>query len=107
MNPGKAVSIYNIPKLVKTAYYETFTPKNVKSGFSTPGIWPLNELAFSDDDFAPTGVYTSGNLESTPLNTPEQSLCNSQTTPNLYDPQTSGAPTTPHHQKQFDLTQQL
>lgn len=68
MNPGKAVSIYNIPKLVKIAYFESFTAKNITSGFRAPGIWPLNELAFSDEDFGPIEVYTSGNLEPMPAN---------------------------------------
>lgn len=66
MNPGKALTIYNIPKLVKIAYSESFTAKNITSGFNKPGIWPLNELAFSDEDFAPTEVYTSGNVETVP-----------------------------------------
>lgn len=66
MNPGKALTIYNIPKLVKIAYFESFTAKNITSGFNKPGIWPLNELAFSDEDFAPTEVYKSGNVETVP-----------------------------------------
>lgn len=78
MNPGKALSIYNIPKLVKIAYFESFSAKNITSGFSAPGIWPLNELAFSDDDFAPTEVYTSGNLENTP---PNQNISKNLATP--------------------------
>ncbi|XP_046972441.1 uncharacterized protein LOC124539186 [Vanessa cardui] len=63
MNPGKALTIYNIPKLVKIAYFESFTAKNIISGFNKPGIWPLNELAFGDEDFAPTEVYASRNIE--------------------------------------------
>ncbi|XP_046975376.1 MFS-type transporter clz9-like [Vanessa cardui] len=63
MNPGKALTIYNTPKLVTIAYFESFTAKNIISGFNKPGIWPLNELAFGDEDFAPTEVYTSRNIE--------------------------------------------
>lgn len=63
MNPGKALTIYNIPKLVKIAYFESFTAKSITSGFNKPGIWPLNELAFGDEDFALTEVYTSRNIE--------------------------------------------
>ncbi|KAG5866584.1 hypothetical protein JTB14_008158 [Gonioctena quinquepunctata] len=66
MNTGKALTIYNNPKLVKIAFFESFTAKNITNGFNKPGIWPLNELAFSDEDFAPTEVYTSGNLEHVP-----------------------------------------
>jgi transposase-like protein len=60
-NPGKTVTIYNIPKIAKLAYFEAFTAKNITSAFSSPGIWPFNQLAFSDEDFAPIKVYTSGN----------------------------------------------
>ncbi|KAG5869548.1 hypothetical protein JTB14_037165 [Gonioctena quinquepunctata] len=56
-NPGKTVTIYDIPKLVKTAFLESFTLKNITSGFSKPGIWPFNTLAFGDDDFAACGIY--------------------------------------------------
>ncbi|CAH2084120.1 unnamed protein product [Euphydryas editha] len=67
-NPGKTISIYNIPKLVKLAYMESFNFKNIISGFAKPGIWPFNQMAFSDEDFAPVSVYTSSNLENIPPN---------------------------------------
>lgn len=67
-NPGKTISIYNIPKLVKLAYFESFTAKNITSGFEKPGIWPFNEMAFSDDDYAPINVYSSNNPENLPPN---------------------------------------
>lgn len=60
-NPGKTINIYNIPKLVKLAYFESFTAKNITSAFEKPGIWPFNEMAFSDEDFAPIDVYASNN----------------------------------------------
>ncbi|XP_039759705.1 uncharacterized protein LOC120633562 [Pararge aegeria] len=60
-NPGKTINIYNIPKLVKLAYFESFTAKNITSAFEKPGIWPFNEMAFSDEDFAPIEVYASNN----------------------------------------------
>ncbi|KAG5867741.1 hypothetical protein JTB14_010151 [Gonioctena quinquepunctata] len=56
-NPGKTVTIYDIPKLVKTAFLESFSLKNITSGFSKPGIWPFNTLAFGDDGFAACGIY--------------------------------------------------
>ncbi|XP_063913884.1 uncharacterized protein LOC135130432 [Zophobas morio] len=67
-NPGKTINIYNIPKLVKLAYFESFTAKNITSGFEKPGIWPFNEMAFSDEDFAPTDVYASNNSVNVPPN---------------------------------------
>lgn len=56
-NVGKTLSIYNIAALTKSAFLESFTPKNITSGFSKPGIWPLNRLAFGDDDFAPIEIF--------------------------------------------------
>lgn len=79
MNPGKTVGIYNIPKLVRLAYYESFTAKNIISGFTKPGIWPFNEMAFSDDDFVPINVYISGN--------PKNTLDNQNTSSAILEPQ--------------------
>ncbi|GBN16555.1 hypothetical protein AVEN_227756-1 [Araneus ventricosus] len=50
-HPGKTVSIYNIPSLAAKAYYKSFTPTNILSGFKKTGIFPLNRLAFGEDDF--------------------------------------------------------
>ncbi|CAB3254263.1 unnamed protein product [Arctia plantaginis] len=36
------------PELSKSALLESFTPKNITSGFSKPGIWLFNRLAFGD-----------------------------------------------------------
>lgn len=59
------MSVYNIPKIVKIAYLETFMAKNIISGFSSPDIWPYNQLAFSDEDFAAVEVYTLSNTKNT------------------------------------------
>lgn len=56
-NTGKTIGIYDIPKSL--AYFQSFTAKNIINGFKTPGILPFNKLAFDDDDFASTHVYTS------------------------------------------------
>ncbi|GBM51366.1 hypothetical protein AVEN_110816-1 [Araneus ventricosus] len=50
-HPGKTVSIYNIPSLAAKAYYKSFTPTNILSGLKKTGIFPLNRLAFGEDDF--------------------------------------------------------
>lgn len=55
-NPGKTINIYNIPKLAKITYFESFTAKNITSGFEKPGLWPFNEMVFSNEDFAPIDV---------------------------------------------------
>ncbi|KAF2892562.1 hypothetical protein ILUMI_13609 [Ignelater luminosus] len=54
---GKTLSIYNIAELSKLALLESFTPKNITSGFSKPRIWTFNRLAFDDDDFAPIEIF--------------------------------------------------
>ncbi|KAG5882844.1 hypothetical protein JTB14_022355 [Gonioctena quinquepunctata] len=59
-NPGKTLTIYNIPELAKIAYLESFNCKNIASAFETTGIWPFNKLTFSEEDFAPVQVYHSG-----------------------------------------------
>lgn len=50
-NPGKVINIYNIPRLVRTAYEVSFTHKNIVSSFKKPGIWPLNRLVFTPEDY--------------------------------------------------------
>lgn len=62
-NVGKTLSIYNIAGLTKSAFLESFTPKNITSGFSKPGICPLNRLAFGDDDFAPIEIYAASSQD--------------------------------------------
>ncbi|KAG5880093.1 hypothetical protein JTB14_011596 [Gonioctena quinquepunctata] len=54
------LTIYNIPKLAKIAYLESFNCNNIASAFETTGIWPFNKLTFSEEDFAPVQVYHSG-----------------------------------------------
>lgn len=50
-NPGKQITIYDIPGLANKAYLSSFTPKNITIAFEKPGLWPINRLAFSDEDF--------------------------------------------------------
>lgn len=59
-NPGKTLNIYNIPKLAKVAYFESFSGRNITRAFEKTGIWPFNKLAFGVDDFAAVSVYQSG-----------------------------------------------
>ncbi|CAG4953195.1 unnamed protein product [Parnassius apollo] len=59
-NVGKTLSIYNIAERTKSAFLESFTPRNITSGFSKPGIWLFDGLAFGDDDFAPIEVFDAG-----------------------------------------------
>lgn len=86
-NPGKTINIYIIPKLAKLAYFESFTAKNITSGFEKPGIWPFNEMAFNDEDFAPIDVYASNNSVNVPSN-PETSSVAQEPQPSTSVPST-------------------
>ncbi|XP_026324406.1 uncharacterized protein LOC113233496, partial [Hyposmocoma kahamanoa] len=55
-NPGKTMSIYEIPEIVKYALPLAATPINIMGSFRKTGIWPLNPDIFSDEDFAPSFV---------------------------------------------------
>ena len=52
-NPGKTVTIYEIPSLVKEAQLSAMTTRNILSGFQHTGIFPFNRELFTEADFAP------------------------------------------------------
>ncbi|XP_018366330.1 PREDICTED: uncharacterized protein LOC108763322 [Trachymyrmex cornetzi] len=54
--PGKTISIYDIPSIVRNVLPLALTPSNIMAGFRKPGIYPLNPNAFTDMDFAPSYV---------------------------------------------------
>ncbi|KAJ8273773.1 hypothetical protein GJAV_G00105360, partial [Gymnothorax javanicus] len=56
MNPGRTLTIYNIPSLVAKALPQAATASSISSGFECTGIWPLNPDIFSETDFAPAFV---------------------------------------------------
>lgn len=51
-NAGKAITIKQIAHLTKVAFHAAFTQKNITHSFQKPGLWPINRLAFQDEDFA-------------------------------------------------------
>lgn len=55
-NPGKRLSIYEIPEIVTIALPQSATPKNIMAGFAVSGVWPFNRNAFDDTEFAPAYV---------------------------------------------------
>ncbi|MGL5757251.1 hypothetical protein, partial [Plesiomonas sp.] len=55
-NPGKTMSIYDIPGIVAIAYPLAATPTNIQSGFRVAGIYPFNRDVFEDYEFAPSFV---------------------------------------------------
>ena len=52
-NPGKTVTIYEIPTLVNQAQMIAMKPRNITAGFQATGIHPFNSDIFSETDFAP------------------------------------------------------
>lgn len=55
-HPGKTMTIYDLPGIVKVAFPLAFTQKNIINSFKKAGIWPCNEDVFQDSDFAPSFV---------------------------------------------------
>lgn len=55
-NPGKTMSIYEIPGIVKHAWPLAATPNNIMNAFNKAGISPYNPEIFTDEDFAPSFV---------------------------------------------------
>ena len=55
-NPGKTTSIYDLPYICSTAWDRAATPVNIKSGFLSSGIFPLDSSIFSDQDFLCSAV---------------------------------------------------
>lgn len=55
-NPGKTMTIYDIPGIVKESLPLALNPANIMSGFKASGVWPLNADIFQDSDFAPSYV---------------------------------------------------
>lgn len=55
-NPGKVMSIYDIPGIVKTSFDIAVTPRNISSGFIHTGLWPVNTEIFQDADYLPSQI---------------------------------------------------
>ena len=55
-NPGKAITIYDIPKVVSDSLPFAMTCTNITKGFQKTGTYPYNANIFADDDFLPSFV---------------------------------------------------
>lgn len=86
-NPGKTITLYDIPCLVKSAFANSMTPNNIIAGFKSTGIMPFNPHIFRDEDFLssyvtdrPVGPSASAEIEPTVVNlTGESSTASSPT----------------------------
>lgn len=64
-NPGKTITIYDIPGIVATSLPMALTPNNIMSGFRVTGIYPFNRDIFSEQDFLPSYVTNRENPNET------------------------------------------
>lgn len=55
-NPGRTITIRNLGEFTNKAFNRVFTRQNIINSFKKPGIWPVDRLAFSDDDFIASTV---------------------------------------------------
>jgi len=55
-NPGKIITIYDVPSISSSALVSAATPRNIINGFSVSGIRPFNINVFTEDEFAPSVV---------------------------------------------------
>ena len=67
-NPGKKVTIYEIPALINEPQQTSLVPRNILSGFSYTGNWPYNPELFTSADFAPSFVTDQDLISETVLN---------------------------------------
>lgn len=55
-NPGKTLTIYDLPGIVKNSLPNALTPNNITAGFKATGIMPFNPDIFTDEDFLSCSV---------------------------------------------------
>lgn len=82
-SPGKTITIYNIPRFIKTIMSQAFSQSNIISGFEKARIHPVNPQIFTDDDFlcsVVTGRELSQEQASTsaPLPLESQLVCSTR-----------------------------
>ncbi|XP_023312650.1 uncharacterized protein LOC111692771 [Anoplophora glabripennis] len=103
-NPGKTMTIYDIPSITRTALPLALTPTNIQAEFRCTGIFPFNRDIFSELDFAPSFVTDR------PIPSPhgiEESLTpakTNQTASSIVEPSTSSI-TQPHTTTPSPITQ--
>lgn len=89
MNAGKLITISEIASLTTQPHLLSFTPSNIINACKKPGIWPLNRLDFTEDDFAASYVTDR------PLDT-SQEQANSPSSSRYDQNDKQNDPTRPH-----------
>ncbi|XP_026762195.2 uncharacterized protein LOC131843013 [Achroia grisella] len=90
-HPGKTMSIYDIPGIVRTALPLALTPNNISKGFQKAGVYPFNREVFDESDFAPSFVTDRPN----PNNPTTSSVPNESQPPMSTEPQLPISPGSP------------
>jgi len=55
-NPGKTMSIYDLPSIAKTSWPKAACPENITNGFNVAGVYRLDKNVFAYDEFAPVYI---------------------------------------------------
>lgn len=71
-NPGKTVTIYDIPFLVYQAQIAAVVPRNIASGFKATGITPFDSHIFTEMEFAPAIPTDQEIMNNPPAGTSEE-----------------------------------
>lgn len=66
MNPGRLVQVFDIPSMVSRALEIGVNEVNIKSGFRSTGIWPLDADIFQEIDFMPSATTDRANPNDAP-----------------------------------------
>ena len=75
-HPGKAMTIYDIPGVVRDSLPLALNPANIMSGYKASGICPFNADIFQDSDFAPSYVTDRPNPIEEPVKDTENLTSN-------------------------------
>ena len=78
-NPGKILTVYNIPALINKAYLAAFTPSNIQAGFKLTGIYPFCRDIFDENAFASSELTNRSYLNQEIIETSNaQTSCQNQ-----------------------------
>ena len=62
-NPGKTMTIYGLPGIIRHSWPRASVPLNVTSGFAVTGTYPFDRNIFSDEDLPLLMSQTSQTLK--------------------------------------------
>lgn len=74
VNAGKAITIHQIPLFITQAFSKAFSQENIKSGFESTGIQPLNSDRIPDDRYLTSYVTEQPDIAETEAETPQIQL---------------------------------